>query len=102
MTDLYKKRFAELQQQMEEILASKKPTYSNLLERNEINIDSNSLLEWTVKARSLLSKACGIESEHYKEFSENDSTGLYGTYLATLESLRAIFLAAKEDYEVDI
>jgi hypothetical protein len=99
MTDLYKKRFAELQQQMEELLASKKPTYSNLLERNEINIDSNSLLEWTVKARSLLSKACGIESEHYKEFSENDSTGLYGTYLATLESLRAIFLAAKEDYE---
>lgn len=99
MTDLYKKRFAELQQQMEELLASKKPTYSSLLERNEINIDSNSLLEWTVKARSLLSKACGIESEHYKEFSENDSTGLYGTHLDTLESLRAIFLAAKEDYE---
>ena len=99
MADLYKKRFAELQQQMEELFASKKPIYSSILERNEINIDGNALLEWTVKARSLLSKACGLESEHYKEFSKNDSTGIYGTYLATLESLRAIFLAAKEDYE---
>jgi hypothetical protein len=99
MTDLYKKRFAELQQQMEDLFASQKPIYSHLLERNEINIDGNSLLEWTVKTRSLLSKACGIESEHYKEFCENDKTGLYGTYIATLESLRAIFLAAREDYE---
>jgi nitrate reductase cytochrome c-type subunit len=95
MTDLYKKRFAELQQQMEDLFASQKPIYSHLLERNEINIDGNSLLEWTVKTRSLLSKACGIESEHYKEFCENDKTGLYGTYIATLESLRAIFLAAR-------
>ncbi len=84
---------------MEELFASKKPIYSSLLERNEINIDGNALLEWTVKARSLLSKACGPDSEHYKEFSKNDSTGMYGTYLSTLESLRAIFLAAKEDYE---
>lgn len=99
MADLYKKRFAELQQQMEELFASKKPIYCSLLGNNEINIDCNALLEWTVKARSLLSKACGPESEHYKEFSKNDSTGIYDTYLSTLESLRAIFLAAKEDYE---
>ena len=84
---------------MENLLASKKPTYSHLLERNEINIDGNSLLEWTVKAKSLLSKACGIDSEHYKKFSENEGTGIYGTYIDTLERLRAIFLAAREDYE---
>lgn len=44
MTDLYKKRFAELQQQMKELLASKKPTYNSFLEKNQIEIDSNSLL----------------------------------------------------------
>ncbi len=99
MTDIYKKRFSELQQQMEELHASKASKYNSYLEKSEVEIDANDLLEWTVKARSLLSKACGVDSEHYKKFSENDSTGMHGTYLATLERLRAIFLAAKEDYE---
>ncbi len=81
------------------LLASQKPTYNGFLEKNEINIDGNSLLEWKVKARNLLSRACGIESEHYKEFIENEKTSLYGTYIETLERLRAIFLAAKEDYD---
>lgn len=99
MTDLYKKRFAELQQQMESLLASQKPTYNHLIERNKINIDGTALLEWSVKAKSLLGKACGVDSEHYKKFSENESTGMYGTYVDTLQHLRAIFLAAREDYE---
>jgi len=33
MTDIYKKRFSELRQQMEELLASKKPTYDSYLEK---------------------------------------------------------------------
>lgn len=99
MTDIFKKRFAELHHQMENLLASKTSIYNSFLEKNTIEIDSNALLEWKVKARSLLNKSCGAESEHYKEFSENDSTSLYGSHLATLERLRAIFLAAKEDYE---
>ncbi|MFO1430003.1 MAG: hypothetical protein U1F76_07685 [Candidatus Competibacteraceae bacterium] len=44
MTDLYKKQFEELQQQMEDLIVSQKPTYSHLLERNEINIDENSFI----------------------------------------------------------
>lgn len=84
---------------MEVLLSSKTQIYSSLLEKHELNIDGNALLEWKVKARSLLNKACGEDSEHYKEFANNDSTGVYGTYLATLERLQAIFLAAKEDFE---
>ncbi|WP_427501329.1 hypothetical protein ACQE3E_06190 [Methylomonas sp. MED-D] len=99
MTDIYKQRFSELKKQMEELLATEKQTYSSFLEKHEPNIDGNALLEWKVKVRNLLSKACGEGSEHYKEFSNNDSTGMYGTYLDTLKRLQAIFLAAKEDYE---
>ena len=99
MSDLYKKRFSELLSQLETLHNSQTQVYNNFFEKHELNIDGNALLEWTVKARSLLNKACGVESEHYKEFSKNDSTGAYGTYLGTLECLKAIFLAAKEDYE---
>ena len=99
MVDIFKQRFAELDQQLESILASKKSVYNQSLGRSEIEIESNALLEWKVKARSLLSKACGAESEHFKEFSKNENTGIYGTYLATLERLKAVFIAAKEDYE---
>jgi hypothetical protein len=84
---------------MEAILSSKKSIYNSLLEKNEIGIESNALLEWKVKARSLLNKACGPESEHFKEFQNNERTGGYDTYLATLERLKAVFLAAREDYE---
>lgn len=99
MGDIYKQRFQELQSQMEDLHASQTTEYNSFREKSVTDINSNSLLEWSVKAKSLLSKSCGQESEHYKEFIENDNTGIYGTYLATLERLRAIFLAAKEDYE---
>ena len=99
MSDLYKQRFGELHLQMEAVLSSKKSSYNSFLERNQIEIEANALLEWKVKARSLLSKACGLESEHFKEFVKNEDLGMYDTYIATLERLKAIFLAAKEDYE---
>ncbi|MCH2219499.1 MAG: hypothetical protein MK097_04120 [Dechloromonas sp.] len=99
MTAIHKQRFAELNEQMESLLASKAPKYDSFIEKTKIEIEGNALLEWKVKARNLLSKACGQESEHYTEFVKNDTTGIYGTHLATLERLRAIFVAAREDYE---
>lgn len=99
MIDIYKKRFSELQEQMDKLRASKTSVYSSFLEKSELNIEQNALLEWTVKALSLLNKSCGDNSEHYKAFTKNNETGIYSTYLETLERLRAIFLAAKEDYE---
>ncbi len=99
MIDIYKKRFSELYEQMEQLLASKTSTYSSFLEKSELNIEKNALLEWSVKAQNLLNKSCGDNSEHYNAFTKNNTTGMYSTYLETLERLRAIFLAAKEDYE---
>ena len=99
MTNLYKKRFLELQQQMDAILESKESVYNDVYEKHIENIDSRSLLEWSVKAKSLLNKACGIDSEHYKMFSKKETGSAYSTSLNILENLRAIFIAAKEDYE---
>jgi hypothetical protein len=99
MVAIHKQRFAELSEQLEDLLVSKAPKYDSLTEKTKIEIEGNELLEWKVKAKNLLRKACGQDSEHYSEFVKNETTDIYGTYLATLERLRAIFLAAKEDYE---
>ncbi|MDT3281872.1 hypothetical protein [Shewanella scandinavica] len=99
MADIYKKRFEELNQQMDIVFSSKSTKYDSYSGKNETDIESNTLLEWKVKAKNLLSKACGIDSEHFKEFEKHQETGIYGTYLNTFERLRAIFIAAREDYE---
>lgn len=99
MTYLYKQRFSEVYAQMESLLASQKNVYDEFLGRNAVEIESTDLLEWKIKAKSLLNKACGQESEHYQAFAKNEDTGAYGTNLGTLKNLKAIFLAAREDYE---
>lgn len=99
MTPIHKQRFAELAEQLERLISSKTPTYDALTETTRVEIASSGLLEWKVKAKNLLGKACGQDSEHYNEFINNEATDPYATYLATLERLRAVFFAAKEDYE---
>ena len=99
MTQLHQQRFEELTEQMEALLASIEPEFDQGLRQGIEDIDRNDLLEWRVKARNLLSKACGIDSEHYKEFLANENASSYQRHFQTLESLRAVFLAAKEDFE---
>lgn len=99
MNDLYQKRFGELDDQLQAALTTAKNKYVELTGRPNFDIDSNTLLEWKVKARSLLAKACGESSEHFKEFVRAQDTGIGGTYLGTLKRLQAIFTAARKDYE---
>ena len=58
-------------------------------------------LGWRVKARNLLLKACGAESEHYKEFERLEANpGMFAASSHSfMQRLKAVFLAAKEDYE---
>jgi hypothetical protein len=99
MTDLYKRRFSEVHEQMEALFATQKSVYNEFLEKTEIEIEETALLEWRIKAKNLLNKACGQDSEHYRAFSDNESTGTYGTNIGTLRRLKSIFSAAREDYE---
>ena len=52
------------------------------------------------KARNQLSRACGAESEHYKQFqaSEDVNPLLKNTH-DFMQTLREVFAAAKEDFE---
>lgn len=99
MKDLYSRRFDELQGQMGKVLSTLSRGYSEMFESYIEDIDDKVLLEWVVKARSLLNKACGVDSEHYKEFLIREKITAYGKYVDVFGRLKAIFFAAKEDYQ---
>ncbi len=99
MEDIFKKRFNELFQQMENLESTKDQKYNSFLNEYKMTIEGTALLEWIVKVKNLLSKACGSTSEHYIIFSENEKRIGFDTHLDIFYRLKAIFIAAKEDYE---
>jgi len=100
-TSALAKRFAELASQLESVEATKRSEPSPNFPRDPPvdRIDNDLFLNWKVKARHLISMACGTESEHYRQFVKSEMPQIYKTSFAALEELKAIFLAAKEDYE---
>ena len=92
-----KRRFDELLVQADEVERTKR------FERQpgtggDYFVDNDSLLGWQVKVRNLLSRACGAESEHYKQFERTEKT-FYATNHQLMLRQKAVLLAAKEDYE---
>jgi len=98
MITLYKKRFSELCDQLNAVEATKRDEWSQYSNSSSTRVDDNLLLNWKVKAKSLLQAVCGVDSQHFKHFEENES-GSYSTNYDILLKLRAVFLAAKEDFE---
>jgi hypothetical protein len=57
-------------------------------------------LSWKVKVRNLLSNFCGENSQYFKQFEKEENSGTLGTTNFTIfKGLKAIFIAAKEDFE---
>ncbi len=98
MTALLKKRFSELCDQLEAVEATKHDEWNAAFGKSSTQIDRNLFLNWKVKAKSLLQSACGADSLHFKHFEENES-GSFLTSYEILGQLRAVFMAAKEDFE---
>jgi hypothetical protein len=100
-TSALAKRFAELASQLESVEATKRSEPSPNFPRDspEYRIDNDLFLNWKVKARHLISMACGTDSEHYRQFVQSGKPAIYRTNFAALKQLKAIFLAAKEDFE---
>jgi hypothetical protein len=97
-TSILARRFSELTEQLQAVEATKKHVRNDY--SNGDYVDDELLLNWRVKARNLLSKSCGIESEHYREFIKRESIAYMGrTNHDQLVELKAVFSAAKEDYE---
>jgi hypothetical protein len=98
MENILKRRFQELMDQAEKVEASKHTVYDAYTSSNKITIDSNVNLNWKVKAKALLVSACGSESQHFKEFEAAESKG-WSTNLDNFRRMRAVFEAAREDFE---
>ncbi len=98
MTKVYEKRFTELETQITEIESTKQKKHSEY-GNSYIEIDSNLLLNWEVKTKSLLLNACGENSQHFISFIEAEKPVSFSDDYQTLCRVRAVFLAAKEDYE---
>jgi hypothetical protein len=98
MTKLFEKRFSELESQVLALEATKEIKHSNVM-GSYPSIDANIFLNWRVKAKSLLSNVCGEESHHMKVFIEAEKPRAYSNNFETLQRVKAVFLAAKEDYE---
>ena len=98
MNKLFKQRFNELEAQAILVEASKAVHHNDLVGSGEY-VDNSLLLNWKVKVKNLLSKVCGEESQHFRQFEKNENGVAYTTNYTIFKSLKAVFLAAKEDFE---
>lgn len=99
MTKLFEKRFSELAEQLEEIAASKTNVASPMTGVASTYVDKNALLNWKVKAKTLLTNACGESSQQLASFTAAERAPGLTTNYEILKQLRAVFLAVKEDFE---
>jgi hypothetical protein len=92
------KRFAELNDQLVEIEATKSVKHMDRF-GDSTNVDSELFLGWRVKAKTLIRSACGTDHDHLDAFIKAEESGSFKGNYSTLKSVRAVFLAAKEDFE---
>lgn len=100
MTDLFARRFDELNQQLEELQASVTTRRRGHGGGTYEHLESDLLLNWGVKVRSLLGRLGGEASTHLALFAGSESyLGIGDSEGRRLKRMKAVFLAAKEDFE---
>ncbi|PUE30177.1 DUF4145 domain-containing protein [Limnohabitans sp. JirII-29] len=92
------KRFAELALQLEQLEATRQTKHSPHYGTYE-EVDPELLLGWRVKACSLIGSACGKDGGHLQAFMKAEKPAPTATNYTVFQSVRAVFLAAKEDFE---
>ena len=97
LKEVFKQRFEELEEQASQLESSKKVLQREIIGTGEF-IDSYLLLSWKVKVKNLLSKVCGEDSQHFKQFQREENRPRHTTY-GIFNAFKAVFLAAKEDFE---
>ena len=98
MNKVIARQFEELEEQASQVEASKRVQDNGIFCGGEY-VDKDLLLKWKVKVRSLLSKLCGEDSQYFKQFEEEEQSGIVGTTnFEIFKRLKSIFSAAKEDF----
>lgn len=98
MNKIFQQRFQELCAQLEVVEKTKHIRTSAFSSYPEEFVDSDLLLNWKVKVKDLLSRICGEESQYFQEFIGSESLP-WRTNADALQKLKAVFMAAKEDFE---
>ncbi len=83
---------------METVANTRHTTHSEMMGSFE-NIDEDVLLEWRVKAKNLIVKVCGEDSQHFKEFTNAEQGSSWSGSYSKFKALKAVFLATKEDFD---
>lgn len=99
MTALFGKRFGELEQQLDVILGTTAMRTSAFSGSAAPYISSDLILNWVVKVRSLIERVCGEKSNYFKIFVAAEALQSYDSNVDRLNRMKAVFLAAKEDFE---
>jgi Domain of unknown function (DUF4145) len=98
LNKIFKQRFDELEAQAAQVEASKVAQDSGMYGYQNY-VDNDLLLNWKVKVKNLLSKVCGEDSQHFQQFEKNETGVSFTTNYNIFQALKAVFLAAKEDFE---
>lgn len=99
MTKLFGKRFLELSDQIDGIVATKQTAFSQLYKKNYDYVDDELFLSWCVKARNLILNTCGDKSQHFISFEKAEIRLRGESNFSVLKRVKAVFSAAKEDFE---
>lgn len=96
---IFTRRFQELSDQLRQVEGTEVSKRSPVGGSSYQHIEAHLILNWAVKARTLISSACGKESEHYASFVGAEAEKSYENSPARLKRMGAVFLAAQEDFE---
>lgn len=97
--NVFAQRFQELFDQLKQVEGTELQKRSLLGGSTYQHIEDHQILNWAVKARSLISSACGKDSEHYASFIWAEEVQPYEDSPTRLKRMGAVFLAAREDFE---
>jgi hypothetical protein len=96
---IFAQRFQELSDQLKQVEATEAQKRSLMGGSSYQHIEEHLILNWAVKARSLISSACGKDSDHYAYFVAAEEVQSYEGSPTRLKRMGAVFLAAREDFE---
>lgn len=91
-------RFDQLANEIAEIESTKvtkRSEYSGSYDQ----VDEVMLDEWKVKAKSLIVKTCGDDSEHIKAFVAAEAPRSFDDSYKRLKRVKPVFMAAKDDFQ---
>lgn len=96
---IFTQRFQELSDQLTRVEGTEVSKRSPVGGSSYQHIEAHLILNWAVKARTLISSACGKESEHYASFVGAEAVNSYEDSPGRLKRMGAVFFAAREDFE---